>query len=419
MASAFVVLGVTAIQSGLIALLLLERRKRICAQRSLREQVTYDQMLADLRTVAVRHAPGDTSHALEHAIARIGRYSGAGAAELLVHGALTHQPSEVVRWSREKGSPSSSTQSGVGTVAAVEIPLQSDAVPVGTLTLEGLLIDRVSSTSSRERLEAAADLLAAAIARAGVARMLSDSRGHVVHMGRVSMMGQLGAAMSHELRQPLTAILANAEAGARFLESVPPDVSQAREIFRDIIGDHARAMDVIEHVRALLRKEAQASAPVSMNDVCRNAATLLQCEAESKRVAVLFTLAGALPNVIGDGVQLQQVVINLVLNAIESAAASERERRVVVHTAARGAEVELVVSDTGAGFSSQVQQHLFESFFSTKKDGMGMGLTIVQQIVAQHGGIVRAHNAPGGGAILQVTLPAERVFSGAASAHLP
>src|SRR3954462_14950512 len=186
MASAFVVLGMTAIQSGLLALLLLERRKRIRAQRSLHEQVTYDQMLAGLKTDAVRHAPGDTSHALEQAIARIGRYSGAGAAELLVHGSLTHQPSEVGRWS-ENGSPPSSTPFGAGKVAALEIPLQSNARRVGTLTLEGLLVDRVASTNSRERLEAAADLLAVAIARADAARMLSDSRGHVVHMGRVTM----------------------------------------------------------------------------------------------------------------------------------------------------------------------------------------------------------------------------------------
>jgi C4-dicarboxylate-specific signal transduction histidine kinase len=417
MASAFVVAGLTAAQTGLIALLLFERFKRIRAQRSLHEQWTFNEMLAGLKTDAVRHAPGDTSHALEHAIARIGRYSGAGAAQLLVHGALTPQPSEVVRWSDE-GSAASSTALTVGIVTAVEIPLRSDATRVGTLTLEGLLIDRIANTSSRERLEAAADLLAAAIARAEAERMLAESRRHVEHMGRVTMMAKLGAAMSHELRQPLTAILANAEAGQRFLEGETPDVSQAREVFHDIVAGHARAMDVIEHVRALVRKEAHTSEPVSLNDVCRKAATLLQREAESKRVSLDFTLARAMPAVVGDPVQLQQVAINLVMNAIESASASKRERRVEVHTASHGAEVELVVSDSGAGFSPHVQQHLFESFFSTKKDGMGMGLTIVQQIAAQHGGVVRAHNASGGGAILQVTLPAGRVVPGGASARL-
>jgi C4-dicarboxylate-specific signal transduction histidine kinase len=178
-------------------------------------------------------------------------------------------------------------------------------------------------------------------------------------------------------------------------------------------------MDVIEHVRLLLRNEVRASGAVSLNDICRDATTLLQRDAESKRVKVVFTLAGAIPTVVGDAVQLQQVVINLVLNAIEAAATSERERRVEVRTATHGSEVELIVSDSGPGFSPLVQQHLFESFFSTKKNGMGMGLAIVQQIVAQHGGVVRAHNASGGGAILQVTLPAERVVAGGAAVHLP
>jgi two-component system, LuxR family, sensor kinase FixL len=157
---------------------------------------------------------------------------------------------------------------------------------------------------------------------------------------------------------------------------------------------------------------------VSINDICRNAAKLLQRDAESKQVTLDVTLADGLPPIRGDAVQLQQVVINLVMNAIESAAASASEHRVVLRTTERDARIELEVADSGPGLSPQVQQHLFESFFSTKKSGLGMGLAIVHQIVQGHHGQVQAQNAPGGGALFRVTLPAENVLIGAESANV-
>ena len=202
-----------------------------------------------------------------------------------------------------------------------------------------------------------------------------------------------------------------AETGALLLAQEPPDVGEARAVFRDIVSANARAVDVIDHVRMLLRKETGESAPISLNDVCRSATKLLQREAETRRVTIDFSLANGLPPILGDAVQLQQVVINLVLNAIEAAATSERERRVVVSTAERGARIELIVRDTGPGFPPQAEEHLFETFFSTKKNGLGMGLAIVQQIIELHHGQVRAENAPGGGALFRVTFPSERASS--------
>ena len=406
-AAILVVLALTAVQSALIATLMVERRKRIRAQRSLQEQAVYDHMLAALRTDAVRHAPDDGSHALDHALARIARFAGAEWAELCVHPERANQPAEIFRWTREESGALSSA--GVGALAAipVEIPLRADDTLVGTLMLHGVPVQDDAGTASRERLAAAADVLAAALARSRAARALAESRGQVAHIARVATVNQLGAAVSHELRQPLSAMRLNAETGALLLGQEPPDVREAAAVFRDIVKDNARAVEVIEHIRMLLRRDTAASAPVSLNDICRNVARLLKGAAETNEVAIYLTLADSLASVHGDAVQLQQMVMNLGLNAIEAAATSV-ERRVILGTAVRDAQIELSVRDSGPGLSAEAQQHLFESFFSTKKSGLGMGLTIVNQIVERHHGMVRAENAPGGGAVFSVTLPAER-----------
>ena len=411
-AAIFVILAVTAVQSALLATLMVERRKRIRAQRSLEEQAAYEHMLAALRTDAVRHAPDDGSHALDHAVGRIARFAGAAWADLHIHAERADQPSEIIRWTREESSASQSADVGALGAIPVEIPLRADARLVGTLRLHGVPVEGAASPASHERLEAAADVLAAALARARAVRELAESRGQTAHIARVATVNQLGASVSHELRQPLSAMRLNAETGALLLGQEPPDVHEARAVFRDIVNDNARAVEVIEHIRMLLRRDTAASEPVSLNDICRNVARLLKGAAETKEVAIYLVLADGLPSIHGDAVQLQQVVLNLVLNAIEAAATSI-ERRVVLGTAVRDAEIELSVHDSGPGLSDEAQDHLFESFFSTKKSGLGMGLTIVHQIVERHHGIVHAENTPAGGALFRVTLSAARALFGA------
>jgi signal transduction histidine kinase len=406
-----VILAVTALQSVLIGRLTIERRRRIDAQRSLQEQAAYEHMLAALRTDAVRHAPDDGSHALDHAVARIARFAGAEGARLRVHPERADQPAEIIRWTRDEGGAS---PADVGALAAIPvvIPLRADDKLVGTLMLYGVSVEGDASTASRERLEAAADVLALALARARALRDLAESRGQTAHIARVATVNQLGASVSHELRQPLSAMRLNAETGALLLGQEPPDVREARAVFRDIVNDNARAVEVIEHIRMLLRRDTAVSAPVSLNDICRNVARLLKGAAESNEVAIFLALADNPASVHGDPVQLQQVVMNLGLNAIEAAATSI-ERRVILGTAVRDEQIELSVRDSGPGLSPEAQQHLFESFFSTKKSGLGMGLTIVHQIVERHHGLVHAENAAGGGAHFRVTLPAERAISSA------
>ena len=415
----FLILAVIAAQSALIGLLTLERRKRIRAQRFMQEQAEYEHMLAVLRTDAAWHAPDDAMLALEHATARIGRYAGAGSAELLVYADHSDQPRETFRWMREERSRPPPTANGAVATRVVEIPLLSAGTRLGKLTLDAVPLDCGASSASYERLEAAADILAAALARARAVSALAESRGQVAHIARVATVNQLGAAVSHELRQPLSSMRIHAETGALLLGQEPPDVHRAREVFRSIVSDNARAIEVIEHIRMLLRRDTAANSPVSINDICRNAVMLLQPDAERKRVALDFMLADELPAVRGDAIQLQQVVMNLALNAIEAAAASANERRVVLSTTVRAARVELEVSDSGSGLSPEVQRHLFESFFSTKESGLGMGLTIVHQIVEGHNGQVQAQNAPDGGALFRVTLPAESALADGEHVELP
>lgn len=236
-------------------------------------------------------------------------------------------------------------------------------------------------------------------------RSAEDARRQIAHMGRVALVGELAATISHELRQPLAAIRANAEAGTLLLGSKSRDPSEAGKIFHDIVVDDVRAIDVIESVRRLLRKEEVGVTTVDLNDVCRDAVRLLQHDASMRGVRLVVALAPTRVMVIGDPVQLQQIVLNLVLNGLEAASASDSTRYVVVHTERRLDEAELWVHDSGAGMTDDVLPRVFDSFFSTKASGLGMGLVIVRSIVERHHGRVHAENHPLGGAIFRVQLP--------------
>lgn len=243
-------------------------------------------------------------------------------------------------------------------------------------------------------------------------REAEETRRQVTHMGRVAMVGELASAISHELRQPLAAIRANAEAGALILNQHPPEVTEAKEIFMDIVVDDVRASEIIDHIRTLLRKEEPAKAALSLNEICRQAVHLVQRDAALRSTRLELALEPRLPSVIGDPVQLQQVVLNLILNAIDAAATSNGEREVVVGTARRASEVEIFVRDTGRGLPPNVEKRLFESFFSTKAHGLGMGLAIARSIVERHHGQMRAENYAAGGAVFRVMLPLQNVGDG-------
>ena len=233
---------------------------------------------------------------------------------------------------------------------------------------------------------------------------LEETRNQVAHLGRVATVGELAAAVSHELKQPLTSIRTNAQTGVLMLEQAPPDLEQVINILREIAADSDRGSQVIEHMRVLLRKSETVGA-VDLNEVARQAIRLLQRDAALKHTQLELVTEPELPRVPGDPVQLQQVVINLLLNGLDAAATSLEHRAVMVRTTIGEGFVELSVSDTGPGLAAEVQQHLFEPFYSTKPHGLGMGLVIVRSIVERHHGKVQAKNRVAGGAMFLVDLP--------------
>ena len=240
-------------------------------------------------------------------------------------------------------------------------------------------------------------------------RRAEEASRQIAHMGRVALVGELAATISHEIRQPLAAMRNNAEAGAILLRRTASDMMPAHrqlceELFRDIIADNERASEIITRVRALLRHEETPLVPVDLNEVCRVAARLLEHEAVNRRAVITLSFSNSPALVLGDAAQFQQVVLNLALNALD-AASSAAHPHVVISSRVGVDEVEIAVHDNGPGLPLDVQQHLFQSFFTTKPTGLGLGLVIVQSIAERHRGRVCAENDERGGARFRVVMP--------------
>jgi signal transduction histidine kinase len=231
--------------------------------------------------------------------------------------------------------------------------------------------------------------------------------GHIAHYDRVAAMGELATSLAHELNQPLAAILANAQAARNVLQTAHPDLREVRESLDDIVDDDKRAGEVIRRMRALLKKEEFRPEPIDLNQTVRDVLRLLAQDAARRGVTVIADLQPGLPPVQGDSVQLQQVLLNLLVNAFDAVTGQSSERRrVTVRTfhIASGM-VELDVQDEGEGIVAKHVSRLFEPFFTTKRDGLGMGLSIVRSILELHGGRIEAENVPGSGARFRCLLP--------------
>jgi PAS domain S-box-containing protein len=231
----------------------------------------------------------------------------------------------------------------------------------------------------------------------------------LAHANRVATMGQLTASIAHEVNQPLAAVVANAEAGLRWLKRSTPDLEGASRSLEGIIGDGKRASEVIRRVRALANKTSLEKVPLDANDVVRETIPLVQRELISHQVLLRMELALTLPMILGDRVQLQQVIINLVMNGIESMqSVTDRPRELVIRSGQDETEQVLVgVTDCGVGISAENADRLFTPFFTTKSSGMGMGLSICRSIIDAHGGRLWATACEPRGALFQFTIPAD------------
>jgi PAS domain S-box-containing protein len=233
----------------------------------------------------------------------------------------------------------------------------------------------------------------------------------LAHVTRLTTLGELTASIAHEVNQPLAAVVTNAEACLRWLGREAPNLDEARRAVEWIVKDGNRAAEVIRHVRALTNKTSIQKAPLDINDVVNEVIPLVQRELLSQRVSLRTDLAPALPVVLADRVQLQQVIINLVINGIEAMeAVTNRPRELVIGSCHDEADqVTIAVKDSGVGIAPEYADRLFGAFVTTKSNGMGMGLSICRSIIQAHGGRIWIEPNLTEGAAFHFTLPLHQV----------
>ena len=243
--------------------------------------------------------------------------------------------------------------------------------------------------------------------RERVEEELRRQRHLLAHVQRVTTMGEVAGALAHEFSQPLTAVLSNAQAARRFMKHDAPDLDEVAKTIDDIIADARRSAEIMSRLRAMIQKRTIETAPMDLNAVVENVIALLRGEAELENVAVDLRLAESLPPVVGDPVQLQQVLVNLIKNGFDAMKVQAIEDRLMVIETAEDGDVGVRVSvrDTGVGVDEGAIESLFEPFHTTKDDGLGMGLAISRSIINEHRGEIWAERNPDRGMSFHFTLP--------------
>jgi C4-dicarboxylate-specific signal transduction histidine kinase len=251
-------------------------------------------------------------------------------------------------------------------------------------------------------------------------RQLRMRDAELAHAARLAAAGELSASIAHEINQPLGAILANADAAEMLLSRPQASLAEVRSILADIRADDLRAHEVIRRLRGLLERREAERRQMDIHAAVNDAFGLLAGEARRRRVELVFQRGAVRGNVLGDRVQLQQVLLNLLLNAMDASAGLPAAlRRVHVETSDEGDDVVVSVSDRGTGFGKLDGEALFASFFSTKQDGLGLGLSIARAIVQAHEGTIHAAPREQGGAVFTMRLPALSVADVPARARVP
>jgi PAS domain S-box-containing protein len=239
---------------------------------------------------------------------------------------------------------------------------------------------------------------------------LAQAQAELTHVMRVATLGELTASIAHEVNQPLAGIVTNGEACLRWLGRDAPQLDEVKNAVERMISDARRSSEVVRGLRALSKKGKTQTIPLDLNDVVGDALPLVQREVSDLHVSVALNLARDLPMVLGDRVQLQQVVINLLVNAIQAMAhLVDRPRELTIRTLQYDTDqVLLAVEDSGRGIDPEIESRLFSPFFTTRSDGMGMGLSICRSIIESHGGRVWAARNTGAGATFQFAVPSQR-----------
>jgi PAS domain S-box-containing protein len=293
---------------------------------------------------------------------------------------------ELLKQGAWEGELIHTARSGARVVAASRWALQRDkeGKPLGVLENN---TDITAATAAQEELHQAQSALA--------------------HAARVATLGELSASIAHEVNQPLAAIITNGEAALRWMARQEPDLGEAQDALKRVIQDGERASEVIRRIRALTRKNEQKRTLLNLNAVIEESLALVQREIAGRHIVLALDLAADLPAVEADRIQMQQVLINLLLNAVQSmdAVAPETRRLTIRSSLDEHGQAGLAVEDSGPGFDPDTAAKLFSAFFTTKSSGMGMGLSICRSIVEAAGGRIWASRNSGPGATFHVTLP--------------
>jgi two-component system sensor kinase FixL len=239
---------------------------------------------------------------------------------------------------------------------------------------------------------------------------LRKAQTELAHVTRVMTVGELAASIAHEVNQPLTGVITNGNACLRWLGRTPPDVDEAREAVTRMIRDGSRASEVMARIRTLLRKAEPQKTRLAINDVIGEVIALAESEVHRNRVLLKTDLAADFPPVLADRIQLQQVLLNLMLNGMEAMrAVTDRSRELIIRSQAEETDaIRVAVQDAGVGIDPQDMDRIFTAFFTTKPEGLGMGLAISRSIIEAHGGRLWATPNAGPGATFQFTLPTHR-----------
>jgi PAS domain S-box-containing protein len=297
---------------------------------------------------------------------------------------------EVLRTGRWEGELGHTTRGGTPIVVASRWALQTDKNGQPLAFLE-------TNTDVTERRK--------------TQESLAQAQADLTRVNRIMLVGEMTSSIAHEISQPLTGVVSNAGTALRWLAAKPPEIEEARHYLELIIKDGNRASEVIKRIRGLVRKESQRADDVDINEAVREVVALANTELDKNRIAVAIELASDVPVVKADRVQLQQVVLNLVANAVEAmCAVSDQPRELVLVTGMNDAnEVFVEVRDSGPGLDPTNVDALFRSFYSTKPDGTGMGLSISRSIVEAHGGDLSAEPNHPHGAVFRFTVPTDGV----------
>jgi two-component system sensor kinase FixL len=269
----------------------------------------------------------------------------------------------------------------------ISVEVRSSSVPFEG----GVLVARsIRDVTGRERAEREA-------------RQLLEE---LAHVGRVSALGELVSAVAHEINQPLAAIMSNAQAAQRFLDRDSPDLAEVKSALGDIVSEDRRASEVIKQLRSMMRRELRDPGALELGALISDMERLVRKDAEERGIDLERDVRDSLPPVRGDRIQLQQVLLNLMLNAFDAVGeVPGGDHRVRIEGWSEGETVELAVRDSGPGLEEGSESTVFDSFVTTKKQGLGMGLSICRTVIEAHEGRIWAENHPEGGALFRISLP--------------